>query len=218
MEKNQLALAIAAYLSGRGYYVNTEHKLPGTDIVIDTVAVMPRMRELKPRMKRGFAPVGVLVHMLGDEWLTLSELEGKTGYPQDFISAILKDAMQDGWIELEVTEKVPRFRLKDYRIPAKECVLAFVGTSDLASKLIILKEMQGCYHRAYIIFDYQVDEATMEQVYSGGAGILRYYPDHGIFQESVPAEAYDIDDMKKHGLLVEKVLYDNFWIIIGEII
>lgn len=210
--------AAAAFFSGKGYYVNIDLDVPGTDLSSDLVAVIPRMRDLKPRLKRGFAPVGILIHFLGNEWFTLGEIESKTGYEPSFISVIVDEAIEDGWIDLAITENGPRFRLKDYRIPVKECVIAFVGTDEFEKKLEMHDVLKKCCHRTYFIFPYSLDEKTIDKIVSKGAGIIRYYQSHGIFQELVPAEANDIENEKQFGLLAETVLCDNLRIIMGEII
>lgn len=46
--------AAAAYFSGQRYCVNTNYNVPGAKgIVVDIVAVLPRLKELKPRLKKG---------------------------------------------------------------------------------------------------------------------------------------------------------------------
>lgn len=217
-EREITLAAAAAFFSGRGYYVNTNLDIPGTDITPDLVAVIPRMRELKPRLKRGFAPVGVLIHLIENEWFTLGEIEIKTGYNLNFISIILDEAIEEGWVDVEVTEKGPKFRLKDYRIPVKECTMVFIGRGDFERNLKDLEILKKCCHKAYFAFPYLLDGTTTEQVVNSGAGILRYYQAHGIFQELVPAQINDIEDLLQFGLLAEKVLCDNIRIMMGEII
>jgi hypothetical protein len=219
VDQTALILAsAAAYFSGRGYYVSTRCPVPESNSLIDAAAVMPRMRELKLRFKKGFAPTGIINHMLGVDWIQFHELVEKTGYETHVVGAILDDASREGWVEIDFREEGPRCRIKDYRVPARECILAFVGTENLAVKLDVLRSVEGCYNQALFIFPYQLDNDTTELIASTGAGITRYYQNQGIFQELVPPEAFDIQDQRRFSLLVEKVLYEHSWIMTDETI
>jgi len=219
MDQAALILAsAAAYYSGRGYYASTHVPVPGSNSLIDVAAVMPRMRELKLRLKKGFAPTGIINHMLGANWIQFSELVQKTGYETHLVGAILEDASRDGWVELDSGANGPRCRIKDYRAPARECVLAFLGAENLADKLDVLRCLEGCYNQALFVFPYPLDDKTTELIVASGAGIVRYFQRQGVFQELVPPETFDIQDQRGFALLVEKVLYDNAWIMTDEII
>jgi len=212
MGGNLLQEAFAAFMSGRGYAARSDLTVPGTDIRVDVAAVLPRMRDLKTRLRRGFVPTGILHPLIGAAWVSLREIVRRTGYPPGYVAAVLEEAARERWVELDMERRWPRCRLLDYRPPARECVLAFDGTEGLAEKMDRLKALDGSYSRAQFLFPFDVDEKTTEAVASLGAGVVRYHRGHGVFQETVPAESCAIEDPGRFALIVEYVLYDHIWI------
>lgn len=210
--------AAAAFFSGRGYYVNSNFVVPGTEISVDVAAVMPRMRELKMRLKRGFAPTGVINHLIGKDWVELGEIVGKTGYALNLVGTMLEDAASDGWVEMKTFDEGPVFRIKDYRIPARECILAFLGAVDLDDKLKRMRNLEGCFNRAMMIFPFDIDNNTTESIVSAGAGVVRYHQVQGLFQELIPAEPQPIKNERCFAMLVEKVLFDNVEIMARDVV
>lgn len=218
MSGNVLRAACAAFLAGRGYAARTDFIVPGTDIRVDVAAVLPRMRDLKMRLKRGFVPTGVLHPLIGAGWVSLEEITRRTGYPPGYITSVLEEAAREQWVELDMESRTPRCRIRDYRPPAKECLLAFDGTEHLAEKMEALEALDGCYSRAQFLFPYDLDEKTTEAVIALGAGVVRHHREQGIFQELVPAESREIEDAGRFALIVEYVLYEHIWIRTGEIL
>jgi hypothetical protein len=209
--------AAAAHFSGRRYCVVVDYDVPGTDnVVVDVAAVMPRLRELKPRLRRGFPPAGILAHMIGADWMTVEEIEQATGYDRTLIGNVFSDALRQNWIEVDAGGPEPRARIADYRVPAKECVLAFSGAQDTAKKLDIWKSLSGRVNAGYFIFPYDVDVPSLQAITDTGAGVMRYHEEHGIFQEVVPADFVDIEDERGFALMTERILYDDFWVRVGE--
>lgn len=213
-----LKTACAAFLAGRGYATRMDLIVPGSDIRVDVAAVLPRMRDLKTRLKRGFVPTGILHPLIGAGWVTVSEIVRRTGYQPGHVAAVLEEAARERWIELDLQRREPRCRIQDYRPPAKECLLAFDGTERLAEKVERLEALDGCYSRAQFLFPYDLDERTTDRLAGLGAGIVRYHREHGVFQELVPAETHDIEDPGRFALIVEYVLYEHIWIRTGEIL
>ncbi len=219
MGQEELILAAAAaYFSGKGYYVNTNFTVPGTQIALDLVAVLPKMRELKPRLKMGFAPTGILVHLLDGDWIPFERIVDKTGFDTNFVGEALTEAAQNDWVEIDIHKEAARCRIKNYKIPARECVLAFLGTQNFTEKLDTARALEGCYHKAFFIFPYSLDDRTTDQIALMGGGIIKYHQTHGVFQELMPAQTFDIESIKRYALIVEKVLYDNVWVMTEEII
>ncbi|MEI6610156.1 MAG: hypothetical protein WCO53_10495 [Deltaproteobacteria bacterium] len=218
MSNDTIKAAYAAYLSGRGYSARLDVVLPGTDIQIEVAAVLPRMRDLKKRLKRGFVPTGILQYLIGVDWLGIEEIITQTGYEEGYVASLMKESVENGWVEMDAKDEVPHFRLLDYRIPARECILAFDGTNDLRDKMTRLEKLAGCYHRGNFIFPYALDRDTTEQIVGMGAGIIRYYRDYGVFHDTVPAETNEIDDLRRFALITEYILYNNVWIMTEETI
>jgi hypothetical protein len=218
MSGTDLRAACAAFLAGRGYAARTDLFVPGTDIRVDVAAVLPRMRDLKTRLKRGFVPTGILHPLIGAGWVSLREVVRRTGYPPGYVTAVLEEAAQERWVELDLQGTEPRCRTLDYRPPAKECLLAFDGTENLAEKMKRLEQLDGCYSRAQFLFPYDLDEKATEAVVGLGAGVVRYHREHGVLQELIPAETREIEDPGRFALIVEYVLYEHIWIRTGEIL
>ncbi|HOI75551.1 MAG TPA: hypothetical protein PLO63_15505 [Syntrophales bacterium] len=210
--------ACAAFLAGRGYAARTDFRVPGTDIRVDVAAVLPRLRDLKARLKRGFVPTGVLHPLIGAGWVSLEEITRRTGYPPGYIVSVLEEAAREHWVELDMENRKPRCRIRDYRPPAKECLVAFDGTDRLAEKMKGLEALAGSYSRAQFIFPYDLDEETTDRIAGIGAGIVRYHREHGVFQELVPAETLEIENPGRFALIVEYVLYEHVWLRTGEIL
>lgn len=187
-------------------------------MVLDMVAVLPRMRDLKPRLKMGFAPTGVLVHLFDEEWTPFERVVARTGYDPDLVGGLLEEAVRNGWVEVGKDENGPCFKLRNYRVPAKDCVVVFSGARGFTEKLDTVNRLKGAYNSALFIFPYDLDDETTEMIVSSGYGLVRYYQRHGIFQVLVPADRFDIEDPKRHALIVEKILYDNVWIMTEAII
>jgi hypothetical protein len=218
MKEDIIRASFAAFLSGRGYAARTDFTVPGTNILIDIAAVQPRMRDLKARLKRGFVPTGLLHHLIGAGWVSLGQIIHQTGYEPGYVTAILEEAAAEHWVEIEHGKGESHCRILDYRPPAKECLLAFVGTEMLLERIERLKELAGCYNRALFLFPYPVDEKTTEQIVQVGAGVVRYHQEHGVFQQLIPAESFDIEDPGRFALIVEYILYENVWIQMEDII
>lgn len=192
--------------------------MPGSDIRVDIAAVLPRLRDLKARLKRGFVPTGILHHLIDAGWVSFQEIVRRTGYEPGYVTAVLEEAAIEHWIEIDSSGEEPRCRIRDYRPPAKECLLAFVGTDRMAEKMEHLVKLDGCYSRALFVFPYALDDDATEKIVGIGAGIVRYHQAHGIFQQLVPPEVHDIEDKGRFALIVEYVLYEHAWIQSEDII
>lgn len=211
--------AAAAYFAGQGYFVNTNYNMPGTDnLVVDMCAVMPILRQLKPRIKRGCAPSGILAHIIDSGWVSVKEIIDVTGYKPSFVGETLEDAARAGWVEIDISGDEAKVKIKDYQIPARECVLVFLGAEELEKKLEIFLSLQGAVNSGYFVFPYLLDGPSTELIVQTGAGIMHYHEKHGIFQEIVPAESMDIEDRRRFAMITEKILYDDIWLRMGEII
>lgn len=209
--------SIAAFFSGRGYYAVINQPIYETNDIIDVAAALPILSELQFRINKGFAPCGILRYVTGSDWVDVDDIVKETGYKLAFVGKVLEDAQENGWVELDVADK-PRVRNINYRVPARETIAAFNGVTYLQRKLDLLKENQGIFHQAYFVFPVPVDSATIDIVASNGYGILRFYEKQGAFLEIVPADTMEIDNMHRHCVLTENVLYENMWLRRDEII
>ena len=207
----------AAFFSGRGYYSTIGQSLPGTGLCADVVSVLPIVRELHLRANMGFAPCGVLQHIIGKDWVPVSQIAKDSGYKPQFVGAILEEAAQNGWVELDLTS-VPRCRSVNYRIPARECIAAFIGDCSLAKKLDSLAGYRGVFNQVYFVFDVPIDDETTDAIASNGYGILRFYEKYGSFLEHIPAGTEETEDIKKLSVIAENVLFENIWLRKDELI
>lgn len=218
-ERNLVLAAAAAYFYGRGYYVNTDVTVSGCEtVVVDLVAVMPRMKELKIRLKRGFAPTGIINHLHQNEWTSLNQLIDQTRYEAEFIAAVMHDAVADNWVESKLDDGEIFYRIKDYRVPARECLAIFEGMEHLSVKIDLVKSLEGCFHRIFFVFPFSIDDETMDRLAAIGGGVMKFYRKQGVFQEILPGESFAIEDNPRHASLVETVLYENVWLMNQELI
>ena len=205
MNETQLVLAaMAAFFYGRGYYVTTNAPVPGKDTMADLAAVLPRMRELKLRMKRGFAPTGIINHLYKTQWSGLNQLTEKTGYEADFIAGVMRDAALDDWVDTRIEGDQIFYRIKNYRVPTRECLGAFAGTEKVPEKIDLAESLAGCFHRIFFVFPFAVDDQTMARITSFGAGVMQFHRKQGVFQELVPGDSFEIENRK--GLEVQSIL------------
>ena len=216
-ETQQILSAAAAFYFGRGYYVNTNVTIPGRDTVVDLAAVMPRMSELKLRMKRGFAPTGIINHLFRNQWFSLSRLVEQTGYLPEFIAAVMYDAAQDNWVESKSDGTEIFYRVKDYRVPARACLAAFSGMKNLAEKIDLAMSLSGCFHQLSLFFPIWWTTAPWSDSHQSG----RHHtipPKAGRVSGHYTSEQLEIEDLPGHASLVEAVLYDNVWLMNQELI
>lgn len=199
--------ALAAYFYGQGYFVDTFFRPPKCNGYLDLAAVMPRIREMKPRLTRGFAPSGVISYLLDNAgWVSVRQLAQMTGYSYEVVGKLLEEANTNGWIELDLTQPQPLCRLLDYRVPASEMLIAFDGMHDLAEKVRVFKMLAGAFDRGYFAFTDIVDNETIEYVRKTGAGVLRFYEKHGMFLEILPSEEFAIIDETRRAMLIERTV------------
>ncbi len=210
--------AATAYYSGLGYYSHSDYTIPGTEIVADVVSIQPILKELKPRLKRGFAPAGIMQYLIGNDWMTLNELVEKTGYPLDFIGTVLEESRDNGWVEIGFLDGMAACRNLNYVIPAKECVLTFIGTQDIKKKLDLLHTLQGCFNKCYFVFPYFISPESTEVIVSVGGGVMKYVEELGTFTELIPPELFEIEDKRRFALIAENILFLNVFSKKDEII
>ena len=219
MEPDRIIRAAAtAYFSGLGYYSHSDYTIPGTDFVADVVSIQPVLKELKPRLKRGFAPAGIMQYLIENDWVSLKELVEITGYPMRFIGSVLEDSSKDGWVELGFIDGEPVCRNSNYAIPAKESILTFIGSQDFKKKLDMMRSLKGCFNKYYFVFPYFITPESTEVIVSEGGGIMKYVEELGAFNELIPPEIFEIEDKKRFALIAENILFLNIYNKKDEII
>jgi hypothetical protein len=201
--------ATTAYFSGLGYYSYSDYTIPGTEIIVDVVSIQPILKELKPRLKRGFAPAGIMQHLIGNNLISLKELVEKTGYSLNFIGSVLEEANKNGWVELDFMNAEPVCRNINYVTPAKEAILTFIGTDDVEEKIDLLSSLKGCFNKCYFVFPYFITAESTEVINSLGCGVMKYIEELGAFVEIIPAEYFEIEDKKRFALIAENILFLN---------
>lgn len=201
--------ATIAYFSGLGYYSCSDYVIPRTEISVDVASIQPILKELKPRLKRGFAPAGIMQHLICNDWISLKELVEKTGFPLHFIASVLEEANQNGWLELDYVDAEPVCRNIDYAVPAKEAILTFVGTDDVEKKIDLVHPLRGFFNKCYFVFPYFITAQSSALISSLGCGIMKYIEELGAFIEIFPAEYREIEDKKRFALIAENILFLN---------
>jgi hypothetical protein len=204
--------ALAARFTALGYYLAVDLELPkGYGEVADIAGIRPIMKELKRRNIIGPAPAGVLAWLEPDKWTWTEDVIEATESDAEFIHGVLMESEGKGWVEKEVVnEDKVRWRLKDYRYPARESFVAYCGSAEPLETFERLLKASDCCNLLYFALDYQVDEEFMDQCLHHGVGLLIYTPRNGFFQEVLPAEHREIKDKRGFMSLCEKVLFENY--------
>ena len=118
-----LGLAVAVHLSSQGYYVALQPEILGKKYRASVAAIKPRLSELKKRAQRGLIPPEI-AYSLGDkDWVgeeaIMQETKLGTESLKDFIGKC------SGWVESRFENGAALWRLKDYQIPSRECVMVY---------------------------------------------------------------------------------------------
>lgn len=204
-----LCAATAAYFSIRGYFVRQNFETQGLKPV-DIVCIMPRLSDLKKRIKsKYFIPSGVLYTLIDQGWKTTEEIAGEIGSDNLFVSSVLDEIYEEGWVEKKnVSDKV-LWTLRDYRIPSKDCVMVHCRYRKCMKFLERLSDFDGCYNKMYFVFPYLIDEDFMDLCHEKGVGILIFYERAGFFKELLPAELKTVTNLKLYANLCEVIIKEN---------
>jgi len=217
IKAKQLRVIAGAYLSGMGYYVELLPEIPGTDLKPDVVGIKPKLEEVKLRLEKGGAPVGILYLLREDEWVSTESIVEKTGFNEGFVKVVLRDSEEDGWVKSknEPEDKV-LWKIDSYRLPAEECVMMCCGPEDPLGALDVLEELKGCFNRGYLLFPYQVDGEFLDRCFQMEIGVLVFDERIVCFKEVMAAKHLDIKDFKAYSTICEKMVVDNYVIRSGE--
>ena len=114
-----LCAATAAFFSSKGYFVRRNFDIQGTQSV-DIVAIMPRLSDLKKRIKsKYFVPSGILYTLIDQEWKSTEQISTETGSTPLFISSILDELCLEGWVKKKKTTLEFSGNLKAIRFPQR---------------------------------------------------------------------------------------------------
>lgn len=204
-----LCAATAAYFSSRGYFLRRNLETQGLDPV-DIVCIMPRLSDLKKRIKsKYFIPSGILYTLIDQGWKSTEEIAIETDSDNSFISSALDEICEEGWVEKKNESDRVLWRVKDYRIPSKDCVMAHCRYRECMDFLKRLSDFDGCYNKMYFIFPYPVDEEFMDLCLEKGVGILIFYEKVGFFKELLPSELKTVTNLKVYANLCEVIIKEN---------
>ncbi len=204
-----LCAATAAYFSARGYFVRRNFETQGLKPV-DIVCIMPRLSDLKKRIKsKYFVPSGLLYTLIDQGWKSTEEIATETGSDNLFISSVLEEICEGGWVEKKNESNKVLWTLKDYRIPSKDCVMVHCRYKECMEFSERLSELDGCYNKIYFIFPYPIDEEFMDLCHEKGVGILIFYERVGFFKELLPAELKTVTNLKVYANICEVIIKEN---------
>ena len=204
-----LCAALAAYFSARGYFVRRNFETEGLDLV-DIVCIMPRLSDLKKRIQsKHFIPSGILYTLIDQGWKSTEEIASETSSDSPFVSSALDEICEDGWVEKESEKDKVLWKLKDYRIPSKDCVIVHCRYIECMVLFEKLSEFDGCYNKMYFVFPYPIDEEFMNLCHEKGVGILIFYEKVGFFKEILPAEIKTITNLKVYANICEVIIKEN---------
>lgn len=205
-----LCAATAAYFSSRGYFVRRNFEIQGLQSV-DIVGIMPRLSDLKKRIKsKYFVPSGILYTLIDKEWKSTEEIAIETDSSTLFISSILDELYEEGWVEKKKDNSKVLWRLEDYKIPSKDLVMIHCRYRDCNAFLENLNNFDGCYNKMYFVFPYLIDEEFMELCHEKGVGIMIFYERVGFFKELLPPELKTVTNVKVYANICEILIKENF--------
>jgi len=217
IKAKQLRGIAGAYFSGMGYYVEVLPEIPDTDLKPDVVGIKPKPKDVKLRVKKGAAPVGILYLLKQDEWMPTESIVEKTRFDEGFVKAVLRDSEEDGWVKSkdEPEDKVS-WRIDGYRVPAEECVMMCCGPEDPLGALDVLEKLKGCFNRGYLLFPYQVDGEFLDRCSQADLGVLVFDERIACFRETIAAKHIDINNFRVYSSVCEKIVVDNCAFRSGE--
>ena len=204
-----LCAATATYFSTQGYFVRRNFETQGLD-PMDIVCIMPRLSDLKKRIKsKYFIPSGILYTLIDQGWKNTKEIAVETGSDTLFISSALDEICEEGWVEKKNETDNVLWKLKDYKIPSKDCVMAHCRYRECMEFFERLRDFDGCYNKMYFIFPYPIDEEFIDLCHEKGVGILIFYEKIGLFKEILPAELKTVTNLKIYANLCEVIIKEN---------
>jgi hypothetical protein len=195
INEKTLCVATAAYFSSRGYFVRRNFDIQGIQSV-DIVAIMPRLTDLKKRIKRN--------------WKSTEEISIETGSTPLFVSSILDELCLEGWVEKKKDNTKVFWRLEDYKIPSKDLVMAHCRYRACNAFLENLNKFEGCYNKMYFVFPYPIDEKFIDLCHEKGVGIMIFYEKVGFFKELLPPELKTVTNLKVYANICEILIKENF--------
>jgi DNA-binding HxlR family transcriptional regulator len=210
MSSKSLCAATAAYFSSRGYFVRRNYEVTGIKTV-DIVCIMPRLSDLKKRIKsKYFIPSGILYTLIDQDWKSSEDISAETDSSPLFVSSALEDLSKDGWVDKkEEKSGSVLWKLREYSIPSKDCVMAHCRYRECMEFLEGLSELDGCYNKMYVVFPYPIDEEFMDLCSQKGVGILIFYEKVGFFKEQLPPESKTVTNLKVYANLCEVIIKEN---------
>jgi len=204
-----LCAAISAYFSSKGYLVRRNFEIQGKKPV-DIVCIMPRLADLKKRIKgKYFVPSGILYTLIDQGWKTTEEIANEIEANTLFVSSALDETYEDGWVEKKNENNKAYWMLKDYKIPSKDCVIVHCRYLKCMEFFENLNDFEGCYNKMYFVFPYPIDEEFMDLCHENGMGIMIFYERMGYFKELIPPEIKTVTNLKVYANLCEVIIKES---------
>ena len=205
-----LSLITGAYLSGKGYLVEIHPEVAQNGLRPDVIAVKPIMRLLRQRLDKGAAPVGILHLLDKKDWLSTKHIIQQSGYREDFVRPVLRDAEKEGWVKSknEAGGQVS-WIINNYSVPVKECLYLCCGIEDPLGAVNVLKRLKGSYHKGYIVFTYRIDDKFLHDCHHEEIGVLIYDEKSSGFREPLKAHRLKITDKKTYYSISEKIVVNH---------
>ncbi|MFX0187888.1 MAG: hypothetical protein ACFE8A_09140 [Candidatus Hodarchaeota archaeon] len=204
-----LCAATATYFSTQGYFVRRNLETQGLEPV-DIICIMPRLSDLKKRIKsKFFVPSGILHTLIDQGWKAAEEIAIETDSDISFVSSALNEICEEGWVEKKNKNGKFLWTLKDYKIPSKDCVMAHCRYQESMEFFERLSDFDGCYNKMYFIFPYPIDKDFIDLCHEKGVGILIFYEKVGLFKEILPAELKTVTNLKIYANLCEVIIKEN---------
>ncbi|MEX2704657.1 MAG: hypothetical protein Q6352_005270 [Candidatus Freyrarchaeum guaymaensis] len=210
ISEKALCAATAAYFSSQSYFVRRDFEIPGLRRT-DIVCIMPRLSDLKKRVKCKYFVSPAVLHILIDRgWMSTEEIVEETGFDLNFVNSVLEESWEDGWVSKKEENGKAYWINREYRVPSKDCVMAHCRYRTCMEFLEALGDYEGCYNKIYVVFPFPVDKEFIDLCAVKGVGILIFHEKVGYFKELLPPEVREVTNLKVYANLSEIIIKENF--------
>ena len=174
----------------------------------------PGATEVKLRLEKGAAPVGIIYMLRSNEWMPAEDILRETGFERNLVYGILDEAKENGWVKSRVEpDGRACWTIDKYRIPASECIMIMCAAEKPSAAIDVLNELSGCYDKGYLIFPYRVDERFLHDCSHNNTGVMVFDERTASINIQLRAKRQRITRPKVYASLCEKTVINHIMVI-----